>query len=105
MAELIETVDLTTPGEDGWTVEYRIRRDDGEEVTVQATCSNTAEVVAHTHRDEGAISAMEDRCVALALESAELAQSPRRRGRVAIRLWFDSLEGSFRRAFIYERAL
>ena len=93
MADLIETVDLTTPGEDGWTVEYRIRRDDGEEVTVQATCSNTAEV------------AMEDRCVALALESAELAQSPRRRGRVAIRLWFDSLEGSFRRAFIYERAL
>ena len=105
MAELIDTDDLTTPGEDGWTVQYRVRRDDGEEVVVRATCSGTAEVVAHSHRDQHALAAIADRCETLALESAELAQSPRRRGEVLVRLWFDSLEGSFRRAFIYERAI
>jgi len=105
MAELIETADLTTPGEDGWTVEYRVRRNDGEQVVVRATCSGTAEVVAHGQRDQHALTAIADRCATLALESAELAQSPRRRGEVLVRLWFDSLEGSFRRAFIYERAL
>ena len=32
MAEVVETHDLTTPSQDGWAVDYRIRREDGEEL-------------------------------------------------------------------------
>ena len=33
MAEVVETHDLTAPTQDGWAVDYRIRRDDGEDST------------------------------------------------------------------------
>ena len=32
MAEVVETHDLTTPSQDGRAVDYRIRREDGEEL-------------------------------------------------------------------------
>ena len=32
MAEVVETNDLTAASQDGWAVDYRIRRDDGEEL-------------------------------------------------------------------------
>ena len=32
MAEVVETHDLTTPSQDGWAVDYRIRPEDGEEL-------------------------------------------------------------------------
>ena len=32
MAEVVETDDLTTPSQDGWAVDCRIRREDGEEL-------------------------------------------------------------------------
>jgi hypothetical protein len=33
MTEVVETHDLTTPSQDGWAVDYRIRREDGETLT------------------------------------------------------------------------
>ena len=30
MAEVVETHDLTAPSQDGWAVDYGIRREDGE---------------------------------------------------------------------------
>jgi hypothetical protein len=30
--EVVETHDLTAPSQDGWAVDYRIRREDGEEL-------------------------------------------------------------------------
>jgi hypothetical protein len=30
MAEVVETTELTAASQDGWAVDYRIRREDGE---------------------------------------------------------------------------
>ena len=38
MAEVVETYDLTTPSQDGWAVDYRIRREDGEELHAEVRC-------------------------------------------------------------------
>jgi hypothetical protein len=38
MAEVVETHDLTAPSQDGWAVDYRIRREDGEELHAEVRC-------------------------------------------------------------------
>ena len=38
MAEVVETHDLTAPTQDGWAVDYRIRREDGEELHAEVRC-------------------------------------------------------------------
>ena len=38
MAEVVATDDLTAPSQDGWAVDYRIRREDGEELHAEVRC-------------------------------------------------------------------
>ena len=38
MAEVVETHDLTAASQDGWAVDYRIRRKDGEELDAAVRC-------------------------------------------------------------------
>jgi hypothetical protein len=38
MAEVVETRDITAPEQNGWAVDHRIRRDDGEELHAEVRC-------------------------------------------------------------------
>ena len=38
MAEVVERRDLTAPEQNGWAVDYRIRRDDVEELHAEVRC-------------------------------------------------------------------
>jgi hypothetical protein len=73
--EIVRERDLTTASQDGWTVEYLIRRDDGEEVTATVTCSGTAEALAAHHSDLAEVVA--DRGKERALKMAGSAQAGR----------------------------
>jgi hypothetical protein len=42
MAEVVETHDLTDPSQDGWALDYRIRREDGEELHAEVRCWSKA---------------------------------------------------------------
>jgi hypothetical protein len=46
MAEVVETHDLTAPSQDGWALDYRIRRDDGEELHAEVRCWEKAHAAA-----------------------------------------------------------
>ena len=81
MAEVIETVDLTAPSQDGWAVAYRIRREDGEELHAEVRCWAQAHAAAKRAANAEALAAIADRGSAAALEYAELVESPRRAGR------------------------
>jgi hypothetical protein len=106
VAEVIETYDLTAPSQDGWAVDYRIRREDGEELHAEVRCWRRAHVAAERSANAEALAAMADRGVAAALEYAEVVQSPATRGAVLISIWFDlSNEGNLRHHVSYERAL
>ena len=105
MAELIETNDLTAPSQDGWTVDYRIRRDDGQELHAEVRCWNKAKIAAERSGNTGALAAIADRGTATALEHAESVESPARRGAVLISIWFDPADdGNLRHRVSYERA-
>ena len=43
MAEVVETHDLTAPSQNGWAVDYRIRREDGEELHAEVRCWNRSQ--------------------------------------------------------------
>jgi hypothetical protein len=106
MAEVVETHDLTAPSQHGWTVDYRIRRDDGEELHAEVRCWNTAHAAAERAANAEALAAIADRGNAAALEYAELVESPATRGAVVISIWFDAAdEGKLRRRVSYERPL
>ncbi len=105
MAELVETHDLTTSAQDGWTVDYRIRRDDGEELHAEVRCWKKAHAAAERAANADALAAIEDRGTGAALEYAEVVDSPATRGAVLISLWFDPAdEGNLRRRVSYESA-
>ena len=105
MAEVVETNDLTVPTQDGWTVEYRIRRDDGEELHAEVRCWEQAHAAAERSANTHALAAIADRGSAAALEYAELVESPATRGAVLISIWFDPADdGNLRRRVSYERA-
>ena len=105
MAELIHANDLTAPSQDGWAVDYLIRREDGEELHVEVRCWNAARVAAERAGNATALEAIADRGVAAALESAETAESPATRGAVVISIWFDPADdGKLRQNVSYERA-
>jgi hypothetical protein len=105
MAELIETYDLTPPSQHGWTVDYRIRRDDGEEVHAVVRCWERARASAERAANAHVLATMADRGCAAALEHAELAESPAGRGAVMISIWFDAADqGNLRSRISYERA-
>jgi len=106
MAEVVEARDLTEPSQDGWAVDYRIRREDGEELHAEVRCWEKAHVAAEHAANAQALAAIADRGNAAALEYAELVESPATRGAVLISIWFDPAdEGKLRRRVSYERAL
>jgi len=106
MAEVVETSDLTDPSQDGWAVDYRIRREDGEELHAEVRCWEKAHVAADRAANTDALAAIGDRGIAAALEYAELVESPATRGAVLISIWFDpAAEGNLRRRVSYERPL
>src|SRR5438034_6900207 len=106
MAEVIETLDLTAPSQDGWTMDYRIRREDGEELHAEVRCWKKAHVAAERAANAEALAAIADRGIAVALEYADLVHSPATRGAVLISIWVDPTdEGNLRRRVSYERAL
>jgi hypothetical protein len=106
MADLIETYDLTAPGQNGWAVDYRIRRDDGEELHAEVRCWDKARDSADRAGNAEALEAIANRGIAAALEYAESVESPAERGVVLISIWFDaSDDGNMRRRVSYERAM
>ena len=105
MAEVVDTYDLTTPSQDGWAVDYRIRREDGEELHAEVRCWEKAHAAAKRAANAGALAAIADRGSAAALEYAELVESPATRRAVLISIWFDHVdEGNLRRRVGYEHA-
>ena len=104
MAEVVETHDLTASTQDGWTVDYRIRREDGEELDAAVRCWAKAHVAAEAAANADALAAIADRGLAAALEYAELVESPATHGAVLISIWFDPTDaGNLRRRVSYER--
>jgi hypothetical protein len=104
MAHLVETFELTDPAQSGWAFDYRIRRDDGEELHVEVRCWDHARDAAQKAGNGEALDAMEDQGLAAALTHAELVESPAERGAVIVSLWFDpSDDGNLRRRVGYER--
>jgi hypothetical protein len=104
MADLIETYDLTAPSQNGWAVDYRIRRDDGGELHAEVRCWDKARKSAERAGNVEALDAMASRGLAAALEYAESVQSPTGRGAALISIWFDAAnDGSMRRSVTYER--
>ena len=106
MAEVLETHDLTEPSQHGWAVNYRIRREDGEELHAEVRCWDRARAAAERAANAEALAAIADRGVAAALEYADLVESPARRGAVVLSIWFDATdEGNLRRRVGYEHPL
>ena len=105
MAEVVEAYDLTAPSQDGWAVDYRIRREDGEELHAEVRCWEKAHAAAERAANAEALAAIADRGIAAALEYAEIVESPATRGAVLVSIWFDPAdEGNLRRRVSYERA-
>ena len=77
VAEVIEERDRTPAGMDGWKHEYRIRRDDGEEVTVRTRCPDTVAAIAAVSPDQQVRQFVGDRGRLMALAAAESAQAGR----------------------------
>ena len=105
VAEVVETHDLTAPSQDGWALDYRIRRETARSSTPRFACWNKAHAAAERAGSAEALAAIADRGSAAALEYAELVESPATRGAVLISIWFDPAdEGKLRRRVSYERA-
>jgi hypothetical protein len=104
MAELIDKYDLTAPSQHGWAFDYRIRRDDGEELHAEVRCWDKARESAERAGNTEALEAIADRGLAAALAMAEAAESPAARGAVLISIWFDQADaGNLRSRVSYER--
>jgi hypothetical protein len=104
MAEVVDTRDLTEPSQNDWTLDYRIRREDGEELHAEVRCWEKAHAAAKRAGNAEALEAIADRGIASALEYAELVESPAARGGVLISIWFDQAdEGNLRCRVSYER--
>ena len=105
MAEVVETHDLTAPSQDGWAVDYRIRRDDGQELHAEVRCWEKARAAAEDAANTDALAAIADRGSAAALEYAEAVESPAMRGATVISIWFDPADkGNLRRRVSHEHA-
>ena len=104
MAEVVDTRDLTEPSQNGWALDYRIRRQDGEELHAEVRCWDKARAAAERAGNAEALEAIADRGISAALEYAEVVESPAERGGVLISIWFDQAdEGNLRRRVSYER--
>jgi hypothetical protein len=104
MENLLDTHDLTDTSQHGWAIDYLIRRDDGEELHAEVRCWDRAHEAAERAANGVALTAIGDRGLAAALESAERADSPAARGAVMISIWFDPADdGTLRERVSYER--
>jgi hypothetical protein len=77
MAEVVETRDLTTPEQHGWAVDYRIRRDDGEELHAEVRCWDKARAAAERAANADALAAIADRGRAAAQTGAATPRRPK----------------------------
>jgi hypothetical protein len=68
MADVVEKHDLTAPSQDGWALDYRIRREDGEELHAEVRCWNKAHAAAERAGNAEALGAIADGGSAAALE-------------------------------------
>lgn len=92
MTEIVEKNDATTPSQDGWLVFYKVRRDDGRLVTVEAHCTGTGEAVARNVGNEESLDYIRDQGSMAAVEYAERAQAPKS-GDVVVRLSIHPADG------------
>ena len=105
MTEILEETDVTAFGEDGWRRRYRVRRTDGEEITVNAACTRTAEAIATGMESREALEFIADHGRSTAQRCAESAQSPARRGTVFVNVFVDAHSGALAVEYDYERSL
>jgi hypothetical protein len=103
VAEILEETKLTVLGEDGWRCRYRVRRNDGEEVVVDAACTRRAEAMAIASESSEALEFIADRGRSAAQRCAESAQSPARRGSVIVSIFVDPHSGALAIEYGYER--
>jgi hypothetical protein len=85
----LERHEFTDPSQHGWAIDYRIRREDGEELHAEVRCWEKAEAAARGAANVDALAAIADRGVTAALDYAEVVESPASRGAVLISIWFD----------------
>jgi hypothetical protein len=105
VAEVVETHDLTEPSQHGWALDYRIRREDGEELHAEVRCWDRAQAAAERAANAEALAAIADRGIAAALERGAGGVAGDARA-VLISIWFDPAdEGNLRRRVSYERPL
>ena len=96
---------MSTPAVLPGSMDYRIRRADGEELHAEVRCWDKARVAAERAANADALAVIADRGIAAALEYAEAVDSPATRGAVLVSIWFDPAdEGNLRRRVSYERA-
>src|SRR6266851_2800927 len=69
--ELLEARNVTPPGRDGWTFEYRLRRGPDREIVVRVECSARAQSEARRSQDKALLDAIETRGLQLALREAQ----------------------------------
>jgi hypothetical protein len=101
VGEILE--EFPTRGSDKWTMTYRIRRDDGEEVAVMASATATVEaMLKRDDADPEARQFVQDRGRSAALKHAEQAQSPKLRGNTLIVLFVDPLSALLTGSYEYE---
>jgi hypothetical protein len=67
VGELLDTRDLTARLQRGWAFDYRIRRDDGEELHAEVRCWDKARESAERAGNTEALDAIADRRVAAPL--------------------------------------
>jgi hypothetical protein len=78
MAEVVDTRNLTEPSQNGWALDYRIRRQDGEELHAEVRCWDKAHAAAERAGNAEALAAIADR-VSRRRSSTPRSWSPRRR--------------------------
>ena len=104
MTEILDETDLTELGDDGFQSHYRVRRNDGELVFVNAACTGRAEAIATIAENREALEFISDRGRSAAQRCAESAQSPARRGQVIVDLFVDA-SGALAVEYDYELPL
>jgi hypothetical protein len=69
--ELLKARNVTLPGKDGWTFEYRLRDSPNREIVVRVKCSARAQSEARRRQDKVLLDAIETRGLQLALSEAQ----------------------------------
>jgi hypothetical protein len=96
MAEIVKRDVLPRPGDDGWKCVYEIRRDDG--------CTRVAQAIAGALGNAEALASMDAMGGPDVVGIAEKVQSPARRGRTLITVYYDSVDrGTLHWNVQYER--